>query len=180
VLEFGDMTSWRQVQTRFNEEQDGEHIPYDQRYWTAQVCLAGHVQNGGVRVIPAEKFCECGEETIHECPACHSNIKGAYRSYGDWIKKPPMGCLKCGTQYPWATTAVEKVSQIIDDSPLSTLEKEEAKTDLDSIIKNKPDAETAAQRTHARLKVSGALRTAYLDYVVPLISETLAKIFKTQ
>jgi len=37
------------------QESDGEHIPYDQRHWTAQICLAGHVQNRVTRVIPAEK-----------------------------------------------------------------------------------------------------------------------------
>jgi hypothetical protein len=169
------MPGWREIQHEHQLESDGEHIPYDQRYWTAQICSAGHVQNSGTRVIPAEKYCECGAETIHQCPSCNSNIKGALRGY--LLKKPPMGCLKCGNQYPWAQAAREKVSQVINESALTVAEKQEAKTDLDEILKNTPGAESAARRTHGRLtKMGGALRSAYLDYVVPLASETLAKI----
>ena len=173
------MTSWQRIQQRHQIESDGLHVPYDQRYWTAQVCLIGHVQNSGIRVIPEEKYCECGAETIHRCPSCHNNIKGAFRGYGDTLKKPPMGCLKCGKSYPWTQVAMEKVSQRIDESPLSVDEKEEAKNDLDSILKNKPDAESAAHRTQGRLaKAGGTLRAAYADYVVPLAAETLARIIK--
>lgn len=171
--------SWRQIQHQHQLENDGQHIPYDPRYWTAQICLAGHVQNGGTRVVAAEKYCECGAETIHRCPSCDSNIKGASRGYGDWKRKPPMGCLKCGQAYPWTRAAVEKVNELINKSTLSASEKQEAKTDLDAIIKNAPGAEIAAQRTHERLaKMGTALRAAYSEFVVPLLAETLAKIFK--
>jgi hypothetical protein len=175
-----DMPAWRQIQNEYQLENDGEHVPYDQRYWTAQICLAGHVQNGGTRVIPAEKYCgDCGAETIHQCPSCNSNIKGAFRSYGDWIKNPPMCCLKCGKPYPWTQAAMEKVSQLINESSLSITEKQEAKTDLDSILKNTPEAGSAARRTHGRLvRVGGVLQAAYVDYVVPLVAETLAKVIK--
>lgn len=173
------MTSWQRIQQRHQIESDGLHVPYDQRHWTAQICLTGHVQNSGIRVIPEEKYCECGAETIHQCPSCKSNIKGAFRGYGDSINKPPRGCLKCGTPYPWTQAAQEKVNTLIDEAALSTDEKEQTKTDLDSILKNKPDAESAAHRTHGRLaKAGGALRAAYTDYVVPLAAETLARIIK--
>jgi hypothetical protein len=173
------MSSWRQIRHEHELENDGEHIAYDRHYWTAQICLAGYVQNGGLRVIPAEKYCECGAETIHQCPSCNSNIKGAFRSYADSMKRPPMGCLKCGKPYPWTQTAIEKVSALIDESPLKAVEKQETKNDLDSIIKNTPGAESAARRTHGRLaKVGGVLRVAYEEYIVPLAAETLAKIIK--
>jgi hypothetical protein len=86
-----DMPSWRQIQHEHQLENDGEHVPYDQRHWTAQICLAGHVQNGGVRVIPAEKYCECGAETIHKCPSCNNNIKGAFRGYADFTQESSYG-----------------------------------------------------------------------------------------
>jgi hypothetical protein len=54
------MRGWRQTRYHHELEHNGEHIAYDARRWTAQVCLAGHVQNGGYRVIPSEKYCECG------------------------------------------------------------------------------------------------------------------------
>ena len=169
--------SWRQAQIRYQMEHDGQHVPYDQRYWTAQVCLAGHVQNGGVRLVPEEKFCECGAETISKCPACQSNIKGANRSYADWKDTPPRGCLRCGTPYPWTKTALEKVNQAIKESGLSEPEKREASSDLDSIIRSYPDAESAAQRTRGRMAKAGeAFRSAYRDYVVPLLAETIAKV----
>jgi hypothetical protein len=173
------MSSWRQIRQEHELATDGEHIPYDSRFWTAQVCSRGHLQNGGTRVIPAEKYCECGAETIHQCPSCHGNIKGAFRSYGDWREKAPMGCLKCGKPYPWTQIAVEKISTLIDESTLSATEKQETKTDLDSIIKNTPEAERAARRTRGRLaQVGGMLRVAYDEYIVPLVAETLAKIIK--
>ena len=145
------MTSSRQIQHNYQLENDGEHIPYDHRYWTAQICLSGHVQNSGFRVIPAEKYCECGAETIHQCPSCHSNIKGAPRDWPASLDKSPRGCLKCGAAYPWTIAVMEKVAQLINESPLSTVEKEETKADLDSILKNAPNADTAARRTHGRL-----------------------------
>jgi len=161
-------------------ENDGEHIPYDQRHWTAQTCLAGHVQNGGTRVVLADKYCgQCGAKTIHQCPACSNNIKGAFRSYGDWKETAPMWCLKCGKPYPWTQAAVDKVSEVINESALSATEKQEAKTDLELIIKNTPGAESAARRTHGRLaKMGGVLRATYDEYVLPLVAETLARILK--
>jgi hypothetical protein len=173
------MSSWRQIQRNYQMENDGQHIAYDGRYWTAQICLLGHVQNGGFRVIPEEKYCECGAETIHQCPSCQSNIKGALRNFQMSIERPPMGCLKCGKPYPWTEAARKKVSQLIDESELSVTEKQEAKTDLESILTNSPDAGSAARRTHGRLaKMGGVARAVYTDYVVPLLAETLAKIFK--
>jgi hypothetical protein len=74
---------------------------------------------------------------------------------------------------------VEKVSALINESALSVSEKQEAKTDLDSIIKNTPGAESAARRTHDRFaKMGGVLRVAYSEFIVPLAAETLAKILK--
>jgi hypothetical protein len=175
------MSFWRQMRQEHELENDGEHIPYDQRYWTAQICLRGHVQNGGTRVVTAEKYCDCGAETVHQCPSCHNNIKGAFRSYGDWRERgnPPMGCLKCGKPYPWTQAAVQKVNEVIDQSVLSASEKQEAKTDLDLIIKNTPGAESAAHRTRGRLvKMGEVARVAYSEYIVPLAAETLAKILK--
>lgn len=173
------MSSWRQIQHECQLENDGEHLVYDRHNWTAQICLAGHVQHGGFRVMATEKYCECGAETIHQCPSCHSNIKGASRTFPVSIESPPMGCRKCGKPYPWTQTAIAKVSALIDESPLSAVERQETKTDLDSIIKNTPGAESAARRTHGRLaKVGGMLRVAYEEYIVPLAAETLAKIIK--
>lgn len=173
------MSSWRQIQRNHSMESDSEHIAYDHRYWTAQICLAGHVQNGGTRVIADEKYCECGAETIHQCPSCRNNIKGAFRSYADWMKNPPMGCLKCGKPYPWTQTAIDRVTQLINESALTVVEKREATSDLELVILNTPGAESAAHRTHQRLvKIGGLLRAGYNDYVVPLAAETLAKIIK--
>ena len=95
------------------------------------------------------------------------------------MASPPMGCLKCGKPYPWTQAAREKVGQLINESELTVTEKQEAKTDLDSILKNTPGAESAAHRTHERLvKMGGVLRAAYTELVVPLVAETLAKILK--
>jgi hypothetical protein len=174
-----NMPSWRQIQYNHQLENDGEHIAYDHRYWTAQICLAGHVQHKGFRVIPSEKYCDCGAETIYQCPSCQSNIKGAFRSPPQSLDRIPMGCRKCGTPYPWTQSAIEKVSQAIKDSDLTTAEKQEATSDLEAILKNTPGAESAARRTHGRLaKMNLVLRAAYIDYVVPLAAETLAKIIK--
>jgi hypothetical protein len=167
------------MQRDHSRETDGEHIAYDHRYWTAQICLAGHIQHRGFRVIPAEKFCDCGAETIYHCPSCQGNIKGAFRSPPQSLDKTPMGCRKCGTPYPWTHTAMESVGQAIKDSDLSVAEKQEAKSDLESILKNAPGAEIAAHRTSQRRAKMGAVaRAAYDGYVVPLVAETIAKIIK--
>jgi hypothetical protein len=171
------VSGWLELKHQYHLENDGEHIPYDQRYWTAQVCLTGHVQNGGCRVIPAEKFCECGAETIHQCPTCKSNIKGAFRSNADYIRNPPAGCLKCGAPYPWTQAAIDEVTRLITESSLTLTEKQDARTDLEAILRNAPQAQSAARRTHNMIaKVGGALRIAYDELVVPLVAETLARI----
>jgi hypothetical protein len=173
------MSSWRQIQHEHQLANDGEHIAYDRHNWTAQVCLAGHVQHGGFRVMPTEKYCECNAETVHQCPSCGNNIKGASRTFAVSIKKPPMGCLKCGKPYPWTQAVIDKINVLIDESVLTAIEKQETKTDLDSIIKNTPGAESAARRTHGRIaRIGGVLRAAYQDYIVPLAAETISKIIK--
>jgi hypothetical protein len=174
------MSGWREVQQNHSMENDGKHLVYNDDHWTAQVCLAGHVQNGGMHVIQTEKFCgDCGAELIHQCPSCNNNIKGAFRAFADTIDSPPAFCQKCGKPYPWTETALKSVAQIIDDSDLTAAEKRETTNDLEIIVRNSPGAQVAAHRTKRRLmKMGEVARVAYLDYIVPLASETIAKIFK--
>jgi hypothetical protein len=174
------MLTWRQIQQDHTWETDGEHIAYDGRHWTAQICIAGHLQEGGQRVIPAEKYCDrCGAQTIHQCPACNGNIKGALRGYGDWLKGPPLFCQKCGRPYPWTQAAMDTVSQAIEGSDLSAAEKQEANDDLNLMLKNTPGAEGAARRTHGRFAKAGrVLRTVYIEWVVPLVAATVAETMK--
>jgi hypothetical protein len=146
----------------------------------AQICLNGHVQHCDGMPFNSKTHCtQCGAAWIDECPHCLEPIRGVqlYQPAIGYVR--PGFCHGCGHAYPWTEAAMEKVSQLIDESELNDTEKQEAKTDLDSILKNKPGAESAAHRTHGRIvKMGGLLYAAYVDYVVPLVAETVAKVIK--
>src|SRR5262245_43674517 len=77
-------------------------------YDTQQVCLNGHQATDSYHRSPQHRrsFCKtCGAPTIHQCPACKTEIRGDYDVPGVWSAQAapvPSHCEQCGKPYPWA------------------------------------------------------------------------------
>ncbi|MDR2270448.1 MAG: DUF2321 domain-containing protein [Sphingobacterium sp.] len=77
-------------------------------YDVMQVCLNGHQITENYLKSPQfrKAFCTtCGQSTIHQCPSCGSDIKGAYHyerviSLGPSAPVPDI-CEYCGEDFPW-------------------------------------------------------------------------------
>lgn len=89
---------------------------------TQEVCLNGHQTTDNYYRDPEfrRSFCEqCGTATIHTCPNCRADIKGAYQAEnlvdfsGDTAPVPKF-CEKCGAKFPWADK--------LNDDPVTMLD----------------------------------------------------------
>lgn len=174
------MANWRQIQHEYQLEQDGDHIPYDQDRWTAQICLNGHVLNGGTSVVSVEKFCEkCGAGIIHQCPSCHNNIKGALRWVsGDRIKKPPMCCPKCGKLYPWTQEYLKTAHQLLEhDKKLSQEDRKELYSELQYVMSD-PNAQFArAKKKLISIRLETAEKSVR-EFILDLIAKMAVEYTK--
>lgn len=77
-------------------------------YDVQQVCENGHQITDRYNTAPQFRraFCaQCGANSIHECPSCHTPIKGDYHAEGvvavGFITPVPSHCENCGLAYPW-------------------------------------------------------------------------------
>lgn len=84
-----------------------------------QVCLKGHQITDSYHQSPQFRrpFCpRCGASTIHQCPKCHSDIKGSYHVdgfVGFGFKTPvPKFCESCGESFPWATIVEDEITKL--------------------------------------------------------------------
>ena len=116
----------------------------------AQICKAGHVSNI-YKTLHPECNCDhclfCPEETISDCPSCHTPIRGGYYSRMAWNTtyagsiissarthtrtqineltnlndyQVPAYCHKCGAPYPWTEEMLrygERIVEALDDLP---------------------------------------------------------------
>lgn len=84
------------------------------------ICENGHGVNDSHSLEPQfnEKFCTtCGAKTLHKCPHCKQNIKGAY--YDDeflcWLSnatRVPDICENCGQDFPWKSKKAQMKDNI--------------------------------------------------------------------
>jgi hypothetical protein len=92
------------------------------------VCRGGHKINDRMTSEQERNraFCvDCGAETIFCCDACQWKIPG--RALGSGIEaslfpKAPEFCGKCGTAFPWAGIAVQRLAEASKLEPLAALE----------------------------------------------------------
>ena len=80
------------------------------QYDAQQVCLNGHqITDSYYRHAQhrATHCKQCGASTIHQCPACGTDIKGDYHVDGAFFvaggsAEIPTHCESCGVPFPWA------------------------------------------------------------------------------
>ena len=167
-----------QQQKKKRSRTPGKHP--DGLHCDALICKTGHVQScDGTPFDPMHHCTLCGAVCQDECRNCLEPIRGAWLYTPASSYKLPRFCHGCGQPYPWTQAAKEKVTELINTSELNAVEKAQAQADLEAILTGIPSAETAAKRTRSLfLKMGDKLHSAYLDYVVPLGGEAIARILK--
>jgi hypothetical protein len=152
-------------------------------YRTAEICLNGHVTTSSADTSPElrEKYCsECGEPTITQCPNCKSNIRGYYdvpNVIGFLEYTCPLFCHNCGNPFPWTERRIQAASELMELSDkLSESELTQFKADLDSLVKDTPQAKVASFRVKAFLGKAGKeIASAVRDILIDIVSETAKK-----
>jgi len=158
----------------------------DAWYYTAEVCLNGHVTNEQVELSPevSRKFCDkCGEATITECPSCHVKIRGAYHVKGVLVvgrdkTLAPNYCHNCGKAYTWTEKKLKAAKELADElEGLDRVEKDNLKASLDDIVRDTPSTQVAATK-FVRIMAKAGKGTAKVlrQLVVDIASETAKKI----
>lgn len=90
------------------------------------ICLNGHLINRFVNLHPEDNKKhrpECGQSTIHQCPACNKEIEGrtVYNEATDSLgynlrkSKKHQYCEECGAAYPWTKSKFESAKELIRD-----------------------------------------------------------------
>lgn len=94
-----------------------------------QVCKNGHTITQYLDRYPDQdqNYCNCGEETISECPSedCNADIRGTYyvgksTSLGDKTELMDH-CPECGEKYPWAGSTDKEEGTEGEEGPLERL-----------------------------------------------------------
>jgi len=152
-------------------------------YYTAQVCLNGHVITASLEARPelAKKFCaKCGERTMTECRECGAPLQGELRVLPEYTAhhpyQAPFYCHNCGTAFPWTQRKLAAITIAVQASDLTAEEQGELQDAAEHILKRTPEADGAAQRVKLLLAKAGAgLGQAVRNILVEVASEAVKK-----
>lgn len=155
-------------------------------YYTAQICLNGHIVADSVDLVTdeSEKFCSrCGSDTITNCTKCGNRIRGRWVT--SWVSTgevrplhdPPGFCHKCGSPYPWTVkkieVAKEKISQI---KTISKEEREDLVKSLPDITSETPYTSIAVEKFKTVLeKVSSKVKPMIRELIVDIAAESIKR-----
>jgi len=150
-------------------------------YYTAQVCKNGHAITPMFEIHPenSQKFCNrCGELTITRCPSCNTPIRGYPDSGIISIYYPPAFCYNCGKPFPWTESRLNASKELADTlKKLKPDEKEILKQSIDELVRDTPQAKTAAVKFKTFLAYAGKkVASVFRDLLVDIISESAKKI----
>ena len=156
--------------------------------FTGQICLNGHCITDALESFPessesSESFCsKCGTQTITNCPTCNTAIRGAYQELGfaSWAKyKVPAYCYNCGKPFPWTRTALETMSEIIQEDSEIDPELQKSLTDaLPDLVSETPKTNLAIIRLKRGLLAVGkftaeGLRQFVIDFGCELVKRQM-------
>lgn len=155
-------------------------------YYTAQVCLNGHMINDSADKYPEsnQDFCSrCGAKTITTCPSCGTRIRGYYSSEFVILGGDPTPvhayCSGCGKPYPWTESAIRNATDIInEEDELSEQLKASMIDSLADIVSETPRTNLATVRIQKGLATAGrftadAIRQFVIDFGCELAKKTL-------
>ena len=154
-------------------------------FLTAQICLNGHCITDALESFPesSESFCsKCGTQTITNCPTCNTAIRGAYQELGfaSWAKYTvPAYCYNCGKPFPWTRTALETMSEMIQEDSEIDPELQKSLTDaLPDLVSETPKTNLAIIRLKRGLLAVGkftaeGLRQFVIDFGCELVKRQM-------
>lgn len=146
----------------------------------AQICLDGHVIAASAGSSPQfrQEFCDrCGERTTMECPECQGPIRGYYSGGLAISYDRPTCCHACGKPHPWTARSLDAARHLADDLDELTPEaREKLKGTLDDLIRDTPQARTAAVRFKRYVAKAGPVAAdGFRQILTDLVSETVRK-----
>jgi hypothetical protein len=149
-------------------------------YWSAQICLNGHIINRTLETISNSCFCEtCGEITICNCPKCEAQIRGLFKGGFEFSTDytRPKFCYNCGKRYPWTEKQSIAAKKLIDfTDKLSDEEKEDLKKSIDSLVSEDTDSIVAQLKYKKYVSKAGVkFAKGIRDILVDVLSETVKK-----
>lgn len=157
-------------------------------YRVAQVCLNGHVITDAADAHPdlRAEFCsKCGEQTITQCPACSTNIRGKYQ-VGEVVRArsghdpAPAFCYACGHPFPWTERKLKAAVDLMKTGGrVSDAELEQFVEDLDELTKDSPMVPVAALRVKSLMdKVGNPAAKLAREVLEGLVSEAAMKTIR--
>ncbi len=156
-------------------------MPANGGYYTAQMCLNGHVITHALERKPesASDHCQhCGAGTITDCPECKAKIRGGLVDRPTLDYKAPGFCYSCGNPYPWTLARLEAAKELISLQPdLSEQDKRAMDNSIDEIVKDTPRTIVEASKLKIAIsKVGVVVGQGLRDILVDVASETAKKI----
>lgn len=123
------------------------------------------------------------EETITACQHCKNKIRGGYVSDTAWLGpssyQRPAFCTSCGKPFPWTERALASADEWV--AIAENLDQKEAaalRAALDEIIRDTPEAPTAALKVKGYMKKVGPIAAEGIkELVVAVASSDVAKAF---
>lgn len=150
----------------------------DGLYYDAHICLHGHVQSSGRRVLNPGKHCaKCGSPNISDCPACKIPIRGEHR-YSEGHYRLPQFCHNCGSPFPWMKERLDTAHDLLyHDDKLSLEERNKLWATLRYVMSD-PKSDLVPEKKKLieinLQKAAAATREAVTD----LLAKYLAEISK--
>jgi len=150
----------------------------DGRFYAAQICWRGHVQNANGGDFKRGEHCpQCGEAFIDSCPRCEVAIRG--NATMDTAKyKLPYYCHACGNPYPWMDERLRTARELLDhDDKLTEDDRKALWADLKYVMSDPKADLVPAKKKLINFKLEKAtdwVREAVLD----LLAKTAAEVIK--
>ncbi len=126
----------------------------------ASVCRNGHTVCEAIKTFPnrASDYCSiCGESAITSCSSCGRLIDGyafvhmehispeQHRNGMKWV--PPKNCVGCGIPFPWTQSAIDCVSEILDELvDLGHIHRQRLKSSILDLVAETPKTQLALMR----------------------------------
>jgi hypothetical protein len=150
----------------------------DSLYCEAQICMQGDTQSSdGMPFDPSGHCPKCGSKCIHECPSCHTPIRGQMKSSGANYECPSF-CHRCGTAYPWMEDKLKIAKDLLFHDDKLTFEDKKEVWDLLKYVMSNPKAELAKGKSKlVMIKVQKATEPIK-DFVADVIAKYAAEMSK--
>ncbi len=153
----------------------------DQRHYTAQICLNGHVVSRELENYPGveeDYFSKCGARTVTACQQCREPLRGEcrYAGFGGVYDRPDY-CFKCGKPYPWTEAELKAANDLAEESELSESDAKSLKATFPDLVSDSAQTTVAASRFRRLVTKAGPLAAdGFKTILVNVVTEAAKKI----